>query len=73
MLLEFVRLKEQGTLSIKNGPVSKFIEIGKVAQQHFTCFRTLNFIQMYQFVFLLQLFKQSIVLANVSINVTTYM
>ena len=43
MLLEFVRLKEQGTLSIKNGPVSKFIEIGKVAKQHFTCFKTLNF------------------------------
>ena len=55
-------LKEQGTLGIKNGPVSKFNEIGKVAQQHFTCFRTLNFIQMYEFVFLLQLFKQSIVL-----------
>ena len=54
--------KDQGTLGIKNGPVSKFNEIGKVAQQHFTCFRTLNFIQMYQFVFLVQLFKQSIVL-----------
>ena len=53
---------EQGTLGIKNGPVSKFNEISKIAQQHFTCFRTLNFIQMYQFVFLLQLFKQSIVL-----------
>ena len=60
-----------GTLSIENGPVSKFIEIGKVAQQHFTCFNTLNFFQMYQFVFLLHLFKQRIVLANASINVPT--
>ena len=55
--------KEQGSLGIKNGPVSKFNEIGKVAQQHFTCFRTLYFIQMYQFVFLVQLFEQSIVLS----------
>ena len=53
-------MKEQGTLGIKNGPVSKFHEIGTVAQQHFTCFRSLNFIQMYQFVFLLQLFKQKV-------------
>ena len=52
--------KEQGTLDIKNGPVSKFNEIGKVAQQHFTCFRTLNFIQMYQFVFLVQLFNKAL-------------
>ena len=27
--------KEQGSLGIKNGPVSKFNEIGKVAQQHY--------------------------------------
>ena len=38
---------EQGTLGIKNGPVSKFNEISKIAQQLFTCFRTLNYIQMY--------------------------
>ena len=57
-----ISLKEQGTLGIKNGPVSKFNEIGKVAQQLFTCFRTINFFQMNQLVFLVQLFKQSIVL-----------
>ena len=34
--------KEQGKFGIKNGPVSKFNEFGKVAQQHFTCFRTLD-------------------------------
>ena len=59
---DFVNVKEQGTLGIKNGPVSKFNEIGKVAQQHFSCFRALHFIQMYQFVLLVQLFEQSIVL-----------
>ena len=54
--------KEQGTLGIKNGPVSKFNDIGKVAQQPFICFRTRHFIQIFLFVFLVQLFKQSIVL-----------
>ena len=57
-------VKEQCTLGIKNVPVSKCNEIGKVTQQHFTCFRTLNLIQMYQCVFLLQLFKQNIVLRS---------
>ena len=38
--------KEQGTLGIKNGPVSKFIEISKEAQQQFTYFKTVNFFQI---------------------------
>ena len=38
--------KEECPLGMKNGPVSKFIEIGKEAQQQFICFKTVNVFQI---------------------------